>query len=222
MVRLALFDLDHTLIPFDSGMAWTRFCIERGWLPTDTETDYLEHCRRYLAGDIGVRELHRALVLPLRDISRSGLDDWLAAFEAGLAPTLPAAALALVAQHREAGDRCCLVTATTRFVAERYAAGFGITEVLASEAARDSHGRLTGEIIGAPCVGAHKLDKLLGWLALEGLELKGFARSWFYSDSASDLPLLEAVSDPVAVRPDVRLREVAVLRSWAVIERLSD
>lgn len=221
-MRLALFDLDHTLIPFDSGMAWLSFLVEREALPPEKQANYLAECRRYMAGDADVRAVHRALVRPLRDSKRSDLDDWLTAFQAALEPTLPTAARALLARHREAGDRCCLVTATTRFVAERYAAGFGIEEVLATEAARDSFGRLTGEIVGLPCVREHKLDKLQGWLALEGLRLDAFERSWFYSDSAGDLPLLRAVTDPVVVRPDDTLRAVAEREGWPVIPTLAD
>lgn len=220
-MRLALFDLDHTLIPFDSGMAWLRFLIERGEVPPETEADYLAHCKRYMDGTADIREVHRALVLPLRDSKRSAFDDWLTAFQAVLEPTLPAAARALLSRHRDAGDRCCIVTATTRFIAERYAAGFGIEHVLATEAARDSHGRLTGEIVGLPCVREHKVDKLHGWLKLEGLRLGSFERSWFYSDSSSDLPLLRAVTDPVAVRPDGALREIADREGWPVIPTLA-
>ena len=88
--------------------------------------------------------------------------------------------------------------------------------MIATESARDSYGRLTGEIVGPPCAREHKLDKLAGWLALEGLRLDGFERSWFYSDSAGDLPLLRAVSDPVAVRPDAALRAVAEQEGWRI------
>lgn len=220
-MRLALFDLDHTLIPFDSGMAFTRYLVARGALPPASDAAYLEQCRRYVAGAIDVQALHRALVLPLAAAKRSELDAWLADFDAELAPTLPATAKALVAEHRDAGDLCCLVTATTRLIAERYAAAFGIEELLATEAQRDSLGHLTGEVVGAPCVGAHKLDKLTTWLALAGHQLADFERSVFYSDSAGDLPLLDAVSDPVAVRPDAQLRAVAESRGWRIIERLT-
>lgn len=215
-MRLALFDLDHTLIPYDSGMAWLRFLVDQGRLPAEVEARYLEHCLGYVGGTVDVHALHRALVLPLREVGRATLDAWLAEFEAGLAPTLPPAARALVDGHRAAGDRCCLVTATTRCVAERYAAAFGIGEVIATEALADSHGRLTGEIAGPPCVGAHKLAKLEGWLRLEGLTLASFEASWFYSDAYGDLPLLQTVSAPVAVRPDPRLREHAERAGWPI------
>lgn len=220
-MRLALFDLDHTLIPFDSGMAWLRFLAAQERLPPATAEVYLERCRGYVAGALDLRALQRALLLPLREVGRGALEGWLAEFEASLAPTLPAASCALVAGHRDAGDRCVLVTATPRLIAARYAAAFGIQELIASEALADSHGLLTGEIAGAPCAGAHKLAKLQDWLQLQGLALADFERSWFYSDSAGDLPLLGAVSDPVAVRPDARLRAVAQAAGWP-IEMLGD
>lgn len=220
--RLALFDLDHTLIPFDSGLAWLRFLVGRGDLPQAAESDYLACCMDYMAGQADVRDVHRRLVQPLRESTRMGFDAWLDAFEADLGSTVSVAARRLVSQHRDAGDRCCLVTATTRFVAERYARVLGIDDVIATEAARDSFGRLTGEIVGLPCVREHKLSKLQGWLALEGQTLAHFEASWFYSDSSSDLPLLRAVTHPVTVRPDARLRAVAVQEGWPVIETLTD
>ena len=138
--RLALFDLDHTLIPFDSGMAWLRFLIAREHLPAHTEADYLAACQRYVDGLADIHALHHALVSPLQAVERGALQGWLAAFEAAVPTSLPAPSLALVRAHLDAGDRCVLVTATTRFIAERYAAAFGIPEVLASEALADSHG----------------------------------------------------------------------------------
>ena len=221
-MRLALFDLDHTLIPFDSGLAWLSFLVGRGELEPQAEAAYLACCMDYVAGRVDVRAVHRALVNPLKGSTRGGFERWMADFDSHIPATLPSAARALVARHRGDGDRCCMVTATTRFVAERYAAAFGIGEVLATEAARDSHGQLTGEIVGLPCVREHKLTKLQGWLALEGIALADFERSWFYSDSAGDLPLLRAVSDPVTVRPDAELRAVAAQSGWRVIETLAD
>ncbi len=215
-MRLALFDLDHTLIPFDSGMAWLRFLASRERLPPATAEVYLDRCRGYVAGEVDVRALQRALLLPLREVARIELDAWLAEFAVELPASLPAAARALVDRHREAGDRCCLVTATPRFIAQRYAAAFGIDEVLASEALADSHGRLTGEIAGPPCIGEHKLTRVKDWLRLQDLSLGGLERSWFYSDSSGDLPLLRAVSVPVAVRPDPRLRALAEREGWTV------
>jgi HAD superfamily hydrolase (TIGR01490 family) len=215
-MRLALFDLDHTLVPFDSGMAWLRFLVEHDRLPAEVSTRYLDHCLRYVRGEVELRALQRVLLQPLADVSRADLRVWTTEFAQTVPASLEPGALALVRRHLDAGDRCVLVTATTRFIAEVYAQAFGIGETLASEALADSHGQLTGELAGPPCAGAHKLAKLEGWLRLEGLTFASFETSHFYSDSASDLPLLEAVSHPIAVRPEPRLRELAEARGWAI------
>jgi HAD superfamily hydrolase (TIGR01490 family) len=215
-MNLALFDLDHTLIPFDSGMAWTRFLIERGVLGPEFESIYLEECKLYVTGTLDIHALHRTMVTPLGRLPRTTLDALLRDFRGELAPTLPAASHALVARHRAAGDLCCVVTATTRFIAERYAHGFGIEHLLATEAALDAGGSLTGDIDGLPCYREHKLARLHEWLAARGRRLGEFERSSFYSDSFNDLPLLQAVSDPVAVRPDPRLRAMAEAKGWPI------
>ena len=114
-------------------------------------------------------------------------------------------------------DLCALVTATTRFVAEPFARALGLArDVLATQPATDAQGRYTGEIVGVPCFREHKLDHVAAWLARRGLGWPDVARSWFYSDSANDLPLLRAVTDPVAVNPDARLLAHAQASGWPV------
>jgi HAD superfamily hydrolase (TIGR01490 family) len=218
-MNLALFDLDHTLIPFDSGMAWTRFLVERGALPADAEARYLDYCHQYVAGTLDIHAMHRASVAPLAAVEPAQLEGWLLEFEHAMASCLPASMLELVARHRDAGDRCALVTATTRFIAEPFARAFGLEHVIATEPQRVG-GRLSGEIDGLPCFREHKPTRVRVWLAGGAAPhaLEQFGRSIFYSDSASDLPLLQAVTHPVAVRPDARLREYALRHGWPLLD----
>ncbi|MEP7295102.1 MAG: HAD family phosphatase [Burkholderiales bacterium] len=224
-MKLALFDLDHTLIPFDSGMAWTRFLIERGVLPAQAEETYLGYCRQYVAGTLDIHAMHRASVAPLAQVPRSLLAQWTGEFELAMRARVPADTLELVRRHLDAGDVCAVVTATTRFIAEPCARAFGLVHVVATEAATVGDapdGALTGEIAGLPCFREHKITRVQQWLAQRrpggGADLDAFDQSWFYSDSASDLPLLQAVSHPVAVRPDERLREHALQAGWPVFD----
>lgn len=214
--RLALFDLDHTLIPFDSGMAWTRFLVAAGALPPDAEARYLDFCHQYVAGTLDIHAMHRASMLPLRAIAPDRLQALRSAFEAEMRSRLPAAMCDLVGSHRERGDLCALVTATSRLVAEPFARGFGIEHLVATEAVLDDDGRPSGEIDGAPCFREHKVTRVSAWLGPR--RLADFAQSFFYSDSISDLPLLQAVSHPVAVQPDPRLRAHAVAAGWPVLD----
>jgi HAD superfamily hydrolase (TIGR01490 family) len=214
-MRLALFDLDHTLIPFDSGMAWTRFLVAAGALPAEAEVRYLDFCHQYVAGTLDIHAMHRASMQPLRAFAPGRLQSLRTAFEAEMAPLLPAAMHGLVASHRERGDLCAIVTATSRLVAEPFARGFGIAHLVATEA-QMANGLPTGEIDGLPCFREHKLTRVQAWLG--GRRLTDFTQSWFYSDSFSDLPLMQAVSHPVAVQPDARLRAHAAAAGWPVLD----
>lgn len=217
-MNLALFDLDHTLIPFDSGMAWTRFLVARGALPPEAEARYLGYCRQYVAGTLDIHAMHRAAIGPLAAFEPAQLAAWRAEFEVAVRSRLPGAMRALVQRHQAAGDLCALVTATTRLIAEPFAQGFGLDHVLATES-EFADGRPTGEIAGLPCFREHKATHVAAWLTRLGRPgLAAFERSWFYSDSASDLPLLGAVTDPVAVRPDDPLRSHALRHGWAVMD----
>ncbi len=222
-MNLALFDLDHTLIPFDSGMAWTQFLIERGVLPASAVDTYLGYCHQYVAGTLDIHQMHRAHVTPLAPYPLTLIRQWGEAFEAQLAPRVPTAMRALVQSHQAAGHLCLLVTATTRFVAEPLGRLFGLPQVVATDPVVH-HGHLTGEIAGDPCFQQHKVTRVEHWLAERAEPLGAptrivdFERSWFYSDSASDMPLLCAVSDPVAVSPDARLQAAAMAAGWPIID----
>lgn len=220
-MKLALFDLDHTLIPFDSGMAWTQFLVSAGVLQPGAEAEYLGYCRQYVEGTLDIHAMHRATVAPLARFPRALLAQWGREFELRMAERVPDTMRALVQQHLDRGDLCAVVTATTRFVAEPFARLFGVPHLVATEPATDGgapDASLTGEIAGLPCYREHKRDRVVQWLAQRGIDsLAGFERSWFYSDSASDLPLLEAVTDPIAVRPDAKLLAHAQRAGWRVI-----
>ena len=215
-MQIALFDLDHTLIPFDSGSMFTRHLAKLGALDDDFEAHYLDYCRRYADGTLDMLAMHRFTVGALARHDPATLARWMREFRATIAPRVPPAALDIVARHLAARDACALVTATTRFVAEAFASVFGLAEVLATEPETDAAGRYTGEIVGQACFREHKIAHVGAWLARRGARWEDVERSWFYSDSINDLPLLEAVTDPVVVDPDPVLRACAVARGWPI------
>ncbi|MDM0111819.1 HAD family hydrolase [Variovorax sp. J22R133] len=223
--HLALFDLDLTLIPFDSGMAWTQFLIAKGILPAQAEARYLAYCHEYVAGTLDIHAMHRNNMKPLLEYPRATLAQWQQEFAKEIAPRLPVASLALVKKHRENGDLCAIVTATTRLIAQPIAQLFGVAHLVATRPATVGgleDGAFTGEIDGEPCYRHHKVSRVGEWLAAqpEGAQrsVGEFEKSWFYSDSMGDLPLLCAVTHPVVVSPDERLRAHAAQAGWPVID----
>jgi HAD superfamily hydrolase (TIGR01490 family) len=130
-------------------------------------------------------------------------------------------ALDLVKQHQDAGDLCCVVTATNSFVTRPIVESFGIEHLIATEPATSGDGPMaayTGEVKGIPNFREGKIQNLHDWLSKQNLSLDKLPRSYFYSDSMNDLPLLEQVSHPVATNPDDRLRTEAQRRNWQILE----
>jgi HAD superfamily hydrolase (TIGR01490 family) len=214
-VRLALFDLDNTLLAGDSDHAWGDYLCERGILDgvayKARNDDFYQD---YLAGRLNISDY---LNFSLEILGRSQmpqLEQWHREFMRDcIEPIILAKGEALLAEHREAGDQLLIITATNRFVTGPIAARLGVDTLLATECEmRD--GRYTGRTTDVPCFKEGKVTRLNRWLSETGLSLDG---SCFYSDSMNDLPLLEQVSRPIAVDPDPRLQAEAELRGWPVI-----
>ena len=221
-MRIALFDLDHTLIPFDSGSVFTRFLAGRGALPESFEAQYLDYCHQYAAGAVDMVEMHRFTVGALAVHSPQRLAGWLREFETMIDTLVPQASRTLVREHQAAGHVCALVTATTRFVAEPFGRVLGLADVLATEPEFDALGHCTGEIVGAPCFREHKRSHVHAWLARRGLAWHEVTQSWFYSDSVNDMPLLQDVSNPVAVNADAALHAHALAAGWPLRSIVAD
>jgi HAD superfamily hydrolase (TIGR01490 family) len=220
---LALFDLDHTLLPLDSDQEWNRFLVKLGVPGSEQHAhDVDRFYDAYLAGTLDMDAYLRHVLGPLALYSREQLDDWHAQFMREIiVPALRPEALALVKHHRDAGDLCCIVTATNSFVTGPIALAIGVDHLLAIDLATDGDrpdGRYTGEWVGVPSFREGKITRTQAWLASLGKRFASFARVWFYSDSANDIPLLEHVSHPVATNPDERLRRVASERGWRILE----
>ena len=217
-MQLALFDLDNTLLAGDSDYQWGCFLAARGVIDGAAyQAQNLEYYERYHAGTLDIREFLAFALAPLAAHPRAQLDAWHAQFmRERIEPLIGAAARALVARHRAAGDLCAVVTATNRFVTAPIARAFEITHLIATEP-EIVNGRYTGRVAGVPCFREGKIERVEQWLAGRGQRLGSFSGSAFYSDSINDLPLLERVTRPVAVDPDAALAAQAARRGWPVI-----
>jgi len=215
-LNLALFDLDNTLLAGDSDFEWAQFLIEQGVLDREVyEARNHEFYEQYKKGTLDIHEFLDFQLKPLGRHPRRQLDEWHARYmQVKIMPMMRESARALVARHR--GDLCAVVTATNSFVTAPIAREFGIPHLVATEPAQ-VNGEFTGGVSGLPCFREGKIARVEAWLAEQGHGFGVFARSYFYSDSLNDLPLLARVSDPVAVDPDDTLRAHAVKHGWPVI-----
>ena len=127
-----------------------------------------------------------------------------------------AAARRLVGRSVLDAQLCAIVTATNSFVTAPIAREFGVPHRVATEP-EQIDGRFTGKVSGTPCFREGKITRVEEWLTAQGRRWGDFAQTWFYSDSHNDLPLLQLVTHPVAVRPDHPLKQVALERGWEII-----
>ncbi|MDO8442093.1 MAG: HAD family hydrolase [Polaromonas sp.] len=217
--RVALFDLDHTLIPIDSDYEWGEFTIALGWCEGhEFKRRNAEFFAHYQAGTLDIHDYVRFATQAIREQGAANSTAAHARFMREIVRKgIKKPALELVSQHQAAGDEVVIVTATNEFVTRPIAAEFGVAELIAVELERDADGSLTGEIRGTPSFREGKVARVQQWLADRQLQWNE-VESTFYSDSMNDLPLLEKVSHPVATNPDERLRAVATERGWRILE----
>ncbi len=215
-MKLALFDLDNTLLAGDSDFEWAQFLIERGVLDREVyEARNREFYDQYKAGTLDIHEFLDFQLKPLSRHPRAVLDAWHREFMARrINPIIRDSARALVERH--CGDMRVIITATNSFVTAPIAREFGIEHLIATEP-ESRNGEFTGNVRGMPCFREGKVRCLDSWLAQQGRSMDSFDESWFYSDSLNDLPLLSRVTHPVAVDPDATLRAHAARHGWPVI-----
>jgi HAD superfamily hydrolase (TIGR01490 family) len=218
-MRLALFDLDHTLIPLDSDHAWGQFTVDLGWRdPVGFSQANDGFYNEYKAGTL---DIHRYVRFAIEAVREHGRAESARAHERFMQqvilPAMTEAAIELVRSHQAAGDQVVIVTATNEFVTRPIARAFGVDELIAIELETDERGEPTGEIRGVPSFREGKVARVEQWLAARGLDWSHVQHSTFYSDSMNDLPLLEKVHEPVATQPDARLRALALERGWRIL-----
>lgn len=215
MARLALFDLDNTLLAGDSDHSWGEWLCQRGFVDADeyqarNDAFYAD----YQAGTLDVFAYQAFTQAILARTSHEQLAAWHRQFmEEVIEPIILPKGEALLAEHRAAGDRLVIITATNRFVTGPIAARLGVETLIATECEM-LDGRYTGKTFDVPCFQGGKVTRLQRWLEETSMNLDD---AYFYSDSRNDLPLLEAVANPVAVDPDDVLRATAQSRGWPVL-----
>lgn len=224
-MKLAIFDLDNTLLGGDSDHAWGEFLISAGLV--DAESHRAQNnafYRQYQQGGLNIAEYVAFAAMPIAGRSPAMLEKLHADFMRDfIEPMLLPAADRLLQQHRDSGDHLLIITATNRFITAPIAELMGVDTLIATEL-EQVDGVYTGRMQGIPCFQGGKVQRLEAWLdqfnrtsSAAGGPSLSVDRSVFYSDSFNDLPLLEHVAEAVAVDPDDTLREQAAQRGWPII-----
>lgn len=214
-MSLAIFDLDNTLLGGDSDHAWGEFLVAVGEVNEQTYREANDHFyRQYQQGNLDMNEYLAFSLEPLKRIAPERLATLHQQFmNEIIEPMVLPKAEALVRDHSRQGHTLLIITATNRFITAPIAKRLQIPNLLATEAEMEA-GRYTGKPTGIPCFQEGKVKRLATWLKEHNISL---AESWFYSDSANDIPLLEEVSHPIAVDPDERLSKYADQKGWEVV-----
>jgi HAD superfamily hydrolase (TIGR01490 family) len=218
-MKLALFDLDGTLIAKDSDHAFGEFMVALGWADaTAFASENDRFYRQYQAGCLDVDAYVEFATRPWRTRPVAEQAAVLGRFmREQMTPAIGERARALVSSHIDAGDCVAIATSTNEFITRPIATAFGVDALIATELERDAAGCVTGRIRGVPALREGKLKRVEQWLRGQGRGLGDFACSVCYSDSTNDLPLLQAVSEPVANNPSPALEAIARERGWRIL-----
>ena len=217
-MNLALFDLDNTILAGDSDYNWSRFLIQEGYLDGAIHAEKNEKFYAdYKDGTLDIFAFVEFQFKPLARNPRSVLNQLLKKYvEEVIKPMITDKARALVKGHQEAGDLIIVITATNSFITKPIAALFGIENLIGTDP-EEKEGEFTGKVSGLPSFKEGKVTRLEAWLKSKNLSLASFEKSYFYSDSHNDLPLMEKVTHPVAVDSDDILSEYAISKGWPQI-----
>lgn len=220
MAIAALFDIDGTLIARNSASLYMRHLRRTGQARRRDVVQTLYFLARY---KLGMLDVERALAVSMTWVlgkrEDAVRDDCAAWYAREVRPFVVPAMAAAVGAHRRAGHTTAVLTSATRYLAEPLAADLGIEHVIVTQlVVRD--GVFTGEAVRPVCYGRGKTYWAERFAAENGVDL---SRSYFYTDSVTDLPVLERVGEPRVVNPDPRLRRAALRRGWPVMRpRLRD
>jgi HAD superfamily hydrolase (TIGR01490 family) len=216
---LALFDLDHTLIPADSDLCWTKFLIGKGVVEKENTRVNENFFTQYNDGCLDIYEFLSFQLKPLSIMPKNKLYSLRQEFvKESITPIITPKAKEIVNHHLNQGDLCAIVTATNEFITEPISKLFNIPTLIATKLEISPSGDFTGQADGIPNFREGKVTRVMQWLATRNLGFDSFDKSFFYSDSINDLPLLSRVTNPVAMNPDKKLHAHAVSSGWKIQE----
>lgn len=211
---LALFDLDETLICEDSTSLWLRWLVSQGFAPADLIAEEQALMAQYYAGTLSIEEYMNKTLSPLTGMGTLTVSGWVRRFiHRDIMPRVFPAARERIAWHQQRGDKVMIVSASGEHLVIPIAERLGVHGALAIgvEIVDD---RYSGMTYGTMTYKDGKVSRLADWRALQYGE--EYQRTWAYSDSMNDLPLLEQADHAHVINPDALLHQEATRRGWEV------
>ncbi len=209
---IAFFDLDRTLLPVNSAWLWIRYELDHGYLNWRQVAQASGWLTAYHLGVASLDKPLRAAIATYRgshvDEIRDRTRDF---YERKLTDGFRAGGHRALEDHRAAGDQVVLLTTSSTYLSELVSAELGLDGYLCNAFEENSSGHLTGGVAEPLCYGQGKVAAAARYASENDC---GLVDCTFYSDSLSDLPMLDAVGHPVVVAPDPRLRRLAQRRAW--------
>jgi HAD superfamily hydrolase (TIGR01490 family) len=207
----AFFDVDHTVLEVNSGTQWVGHQWKHDRMTLVEVLRALWWTVEYRFGLLDFDAMAGRVISQYRGQEIEPFEHEIAAwYRDQIEATICVEARAQIEAHREAGHVVALLTSATRFLSAPLSRALRIEHVLCTEVGEEG-GRFTGTHRSPACYGAGKVLRAESFAAEHGIDLR---RSFFYSDSYSDLPMLERVGEPRVINPDPRLRRVAQRRGW--------
>lgn len=214
---LTLFDLDKTLIPFDTDDYWDAFLEKQGLIDKSTyQPQTIEFQKQYALGALNVEAYLKFKLGMLKGTKIQTLLNLREAFLPDISQLVSGKAKALVKEHQLRGDHTMIITVSHRFIAEPLANFFGVDHLIASEP-EFCDGEFTGNFVGTPSYKQGKVIRLEEWFRASQKPRTHFESLRFYSDSHNDIPLLNYVDEAIAVDPDEKLHAYALSKNWKII-----
>ena len=218
-MKLAIFDLDHTLLAGDSDYEWGNFLVDKGVVDAEYyQQKNDEFYRQYQDKTLDIFEYQEFVLTPLTQLTKEEMNELHNGFmKTVIDPLRQQQADQLIHKHQQSGDTLLVITATNHFIAAPIVASMGISNILATDP-EIVDGQFTGKVTGTPCFQKGKITRLQSWLKRQELDhQQTFSHTTFYSDSINDAPLLEYVDVAIAVDPDDKLRQLAKEKSWVIM-----
>lgn len=211
-MKLALFDLDHTLLNTDSDHSWGEFLVNEGLVdPVRHRAMNDKFYEDYKAGQLDPIAYNEFVFEFLTQHENAYLAELHQRFmQKVIRPQMRPEGFKAIQRHQLAGHALVGITATSDFITAPIFREFGITEIIATNA-EVADGKYTGKVINTPCYQKGKLARLDQWL-----QGRAVAESWAYSDSINDRFLLEHADHAIAVCPDERLEALAKAQGWEI------